>query len=173
MAVRVGSAIFEDHISIELVPRKWTDTFILPIWHNMALPPWDYAEVINTTIPILSRLRRGASLWVPVITSARWSFEEVKYALRAASIPVAVTHGRNQPGILDFSRPPAVYDVPCRGGVSVDPPISDLSDHALRSLLVMARLTAAYTNEVASSCMMEDRACRSALWELEKRGYVE
>ncbi len=37
----------------------------------------------------------------------------------------------------------------------------------------MARLTAAYTNEVASSCMMEDRACRSALWELEKHGYVE
>ena len=173
MAVRVGSAIFEDHISIELVPRKWTDTFILPIWHNMALPPWDYAEVINTTVPILSRLRRGASLWVPVITSARWYFEEVKYALRDASIPVAVTHGRNQPGILDFSRPPAVYDVPCRGGVSVDPPISDLSDHALRSLLVMARLTAAYTNEIASSCMLEDRTCRGALWELEKRGYVE
>jgi hypothetical protein len=87
-------------------------------------------------------------------------------------MPVAVTCGRNQPGILDFSRPPAVYDVPCGGGALVDPPASDLSDHALQSLLVMARLTAAYTNEVASSCMMEDRACRSVLWELEQRGYV-
>jgi len=174
MAVRVGSAIFEDHISIELVPGKWTDTFILPIWHNMALPPWDYAEVINTTIPMLSRLRRGASLWVPVIAPARWYFEEVKYALRDASIPVAVTHGRNQPGILDFTRPPAVYAVPCRGGAPADLPSgSDLSDHALRSLLIMTRLTAAYTNEVASSCMLEDRACRGALWELAKRGYVE
>ena len=86
---------------------------------------------------------------------------------------MAVSCGRHQPGILDFSRPPAVYDVPCRGGAPADPsPVSDLSDNALPSLLVMARLSVAYTNEVASSCMMEDRACRNALWELEKRGYV-
>ena len=174
MAVRVGSAIFEDHISIELVPNKWTDTFILPIRHDMALPPWDYAEVVNTVIPSLIKSRRGASLWIPVMAPERWYFEEVKYALRDASMSVAVTCGRNQPGILDFSRPPAVYDVPCRGGAPIDPlPVSDLSENALQSLLVMARLTAAYTNEVASSCMIEDRACRSALWELEKRGYVE
>jgi hypothetical protein len=37
----------------------------------------------------------------------------------------------------------------------------------------MARLTAAYTNEVASSCLIENRACRNALRELEKKGYVE
>jgi len=174
MAVRVGSAIFEDHISIELVPKRWTDTFILPIRHNMALPPWDYAEVVNTVIPLLRKFRRGASLWVPVIAPGQWYFEEVKYAWRHATIPVAVTCGRIQPGILDFSRPPAIYDVPCRGGAPADPvPGSDLSDNALRSLLVMTRLAAAYTNEVASSCMIEDRACRSALWELEKRGYLE
>ncbi len=174
MTVRVGSAVFEDHISIEVVPNKWTDTFILPIWHDMALPPWDFAEVANTVIPLLIKLRRGASLWVPVMAPGKWYFEEVKYALRNASIPVAVTPGRHQPGILDFSRPPGVYDVPCRGGVPADPRSgSDLSDNELRSLLVMARLTAAYTNEVASSCIMEDRACRNALRELERRGYVE
>ena len=77
MAVRVGSAVFEDHISIEIVPNKWTDTFILPIRHDMALPPWDYAEVVNTVIPTLLKLRRGASLWVPVIAPVRWYFEEV------------------------------------------------------------------------------------------------
>ena len=103
MAVRVGSAVFEHHISIELVPKKWTDTFILPIRHDMALPPWDYAEVVNTVIPSLIKSRRGASLWVPVMAPERWYFEEVKYALRDASMSVAVTCGRNQPGILDFS----------------------------------------------------------------------
>jgi len=87
---------------------------------------------------------------------------------------MAVTCGRNQPGILDFSRRPGVYDIPCRGGAPADSsPVADLSENALRSLLVMARLTAEYTNEVASSCMIEDRACRTALWELEKRGHVE
>ena len=174
MAVRVGSAVLEDHISIELVPNKWTDTFILPVRHDMALPSWDHAEVVKTVIPTLIKLRRGASLWVPVMAPGQWYFEEVKYALRSALIPVAITDVRNPPGILDFSRPPAVYDVPCRGGAQADPsPIDDLSDKALRSLLVMARLTAAYTNEVASSCLIEDRDCRRALWELENRGYVE
>jgi len=174
MPVRVGSAVFEDHVSIELVPNKWTDTFILPIRHNLALPPWDNAEVVKTVMPSLIKLRRGASLWVPVMAPEKWYFEEVKYALRNASMPVAVTCGRNQPEILDFSRPPAVYDAPCRGGVPVDlPPVSDLSENALQCLLVVARLTSAYTNEVASICMIEDRACRTALWELEKCGYVE
>src|SRR5688572_5574386 len=98
MAVRVGSAVFEDHTSIEVVPNKWTDTFILPIRHDMALPPWDYAEVVNTVIPTLLKLRRGASLWVPVITLGKWYFEEIKYALRNASIPIAITDGRNSPG---------------------------------------------------------------------------
>jgi hypothetical protein len=175
MSVRVGSAIFDDHISIELVSNKWTDTFILPVYHDMALPPWDLAEAVKTVIPVLRKLRRGASVWVPVIAPGSWYFDEVKYVLRDASLPVAVTRGRDRPpGILDFSRPPAIYDAPCRGGVPVDrSPAANLSEKALHSLLVMARLTAAYTNEVASSCMLEDRACRKALWELEKQGYVE
>ena len=174
MAVRVGSAVFEDHISIELFPNTWTDTFILPLRHDLALPPWDHAEVVKTVIPSLRKLRRAPSLWVPVIAPGRWYFEEVKFALRDASIPVAVTCGRNQPGYLDFSGTPGIYDVPCRGGAPANPsPISDLSENALRSLLVMARLTAAYTNEVASGSLMDDRVCHSALWELENRGYIE
>ena len=79
-------------------------------------------------------------------------YDNIANIARDASIPVAVTCGRNQPGILDFSRPPGVDDVPCRGGVLADPsPGSDLSATARQSLLVMARLTAAYTNEVASN----------------------
>ena len=174
MAVQVGSAVFEDHISIEVFPNKWTDTFILPVRPDMALPPWDYAEVVKTTMPTLKKLRRSASLWVPVLAPASWYFEEVKFALRDSRLPVAVTCGRKEPGILDFSSAPGVYHVPYRGGAPAElSPTADLSDNALRSLLVMARLTAAYTNEVASTCMIEDRACRSALWELEKHGYVE
>lgn len=174
MAVRVGSAVFEEHTSLEVLPNKWTDTFVLPIYYNRALPPWDYAEVVNTVMPILTKFRRGASLWIPVIAPGKWYFEEVKYALRNASIPVAVTSGQNQPGILDFSRPPGAFGAPCRAGAGVDlSSDKELSVSQLKSLLVMARLTAAYTNEVASSCLIEDRACRSALRELEQMGFVE
>lgn len=94
MAVRVGSAVFEDHISIEVVPNKWADT------HDRALPPWDFAEVVNTVVPILTKFRRSASLWVPVMAPGRWYFEEVKYALRNVSIPVAITQGSDPPGIM-------------------------------------------------------------------------
>jgi hypothetical protein len=70
-------------------------------------------------------------------------FEEVKFALRDSRFPVAVTCGRKEPGILDFSSAPGVYDVPCRGGAPAElSPVADLSDKALGSLLVMARLTA-------------------------------
>ena len=174
MTVRVGSAIFENHVSIEIAPNKWTDTFVFPIRHNVALPPWDYAEAVNTVIPTLEKFCRGASLWVPVLAPGRWYLDEARYALRNASMPVALTCGEKVPGILDFSRPPGIYDVPCKTGtIAESSPTADLSDIALRSLLVMARFTAAYTNEVASCCMIDDGACRNALWELEKRGYVE
>lgn len=174
MAVRVGSAIFEDHVSLEVLPNKWTDTFVLPIRYDMALPPWDNAEVINAAIPTLLKLRRGASLWVPVTAPGNWYFKEVRFALRNPELPVAVTCDQNLPSILDFSRPPGVFGTPCQGGVDTGPSsLQDLSQDEMKSLLLMARLTAAYTNEVASSCLIEDRACRTALRELEKKGYVE
>jgi hypothetical protein len=44
MPVRVGAAIIENHVSIEVVPNRWTDTFVLPILHDRALTPRDYAE---------------------------------------------------------------------------------------------------------------------------------
>jgi hypothetical protein len=116
MVVRVGTAVFEDHVSLEILPNKWTDTFVLPIRYDMALPPWDYAEVANTVIPTLLKLRRGASLWVPVTAPGKWYFEEVKFALRNPQIPVAITCDQNAPNILDFSRPPGVFGAPCKGG---------------------------------------------------------
>jgi len=62
MTVKVESAILEDHVSIELFPQKWTDTFIFPVRHDRALPPWNYAEVVKTVMNYPVRLRRGSSL---------------------------------------------------------------------------------------------------------------
>jgi len=99
--MRLGPAIFEDHISIELFPKKWTDTFIFPVRHDRALPPWHYAEVVKTVIQPLRKSRRSPSLWVPVLAPGKWYFDEMKYALRNTSITVAVTSGRTVPRILD------------------------------------------------------------------------
>jgi hypothetical protein len=174
MAVKLGPAIFEDHISIELVPKKWTDTFIFPVRHDRALPPWNYAEVVKTVIQALRKSRRSPSLWVPVMAPGRWYFDEMKYTLRKASIPVAVTLGRNIPHILDFSKHPGLYNAPCLASALAAPlPTADLTENALRSLLVMARFTAAYTNEVECSLMLGEVASRTALRSLAKRGYVE
>ena len=107
MPVNVGPAVFEDHISIELIPGKWTDTFIFPVRHDWALPPWNYAEVVKSVIRSLRKSRRNPSLWVPVLAPGKWYFDEVKYALRKSFIPVAVTQGRSMPKILDFSKPRA------------------------------------------------------------------
>ena len=175
MAVRVGKAVFDDHVSIEIAPGRWTDTFVMPVKHDRALPPWDYAAAVRTVIKPLSSLRRGASLWVPVSDRGTWYFEEVKHSLRDVRMPLAVTLGQdNLPGISDFSSIPPLYDLPCRGGVPAEKPKAlQLSNNALSCLFVMARLTAAYTSEVASGCLRSDTTCRGALWELEKAGYIE
>lgn len=174
MPIRVGPAIFENHISLEIFPNKWTDTFIFPIYHDRVLPPWNYAELVKTLIRSLRRSRRSPSLWVPVIAPGKWYFEELKFALRNASIPVAVTNGRVMPRILDFSQLPGIYDAPCSGGEHTESlPGSTLKRNVLRSLLVMARFTAAYNNEVASHLMICDDTSRAALKTLEQLGYVE
>lgn len=175
MAVRVGKAVLEDHVSIELAPGRWSDTFVVPVRHDRALPPWDYAEVIKMAAKLLFRLRRGASLWIPVSDPGRWYFEEVKHALRDLRMPLAVTFGRDRlPGLLDFPNIPPLYGAPCRGGVPAEKPNAfRLSDNALSCLFAMTRLVAAYTSEVASSCLISDTTCRAALWELERAGYVE
>jgi len=175
MAVRVGKAIFDDYISIEIVPGRWTDTFVMPVTHDRALPPWDYAEAVRTVLKPLSSLRRGASLWVPVSDRGTWYFEEVKHSLRDVRLPLAVTLGQvDLPGLSDFSSIPPLYDMPCRGGAQADRPKAfQLSDNALSCLFVMARLTAAYTSEVASGSLISETTCRAALGELEQAGYVE
>lgn len=175
MAVRVGKAVLEDHVSIELAPGRWSDTFVVPVKHDRALPPWDYAEVVKMVAKPLFRLRRGASVWIPVCSPGRWYFEEVKHALRDLRLPLAITFGRDRlPGLLDFPNIPPLYGAPCRGGIPVEKPKAfRLSDNALSCLFAMTRLVAAYTSEVASGCLMSDTTCRAALWELERAGYVE
>lgn len=174
MAIKLGPAIFEDHISIELIPGKWTDTFIFPVRHDRLLSPWAYAEVVKTLVRPLKKLRRGASLWVPVIAPGRWYFEEVKYALRKISFPVAVTDNLKLPGLLDFSQSPGIYDVPCPSPEPVTGlPGADLKKNVIRCLLQMARFTVAFTNEIECSLMIGDKTCRKALKELAAHGYIE
>ena len=174
MSVQVGKAVFDDHLSIELAPGRWTDTFIMLLQHDRGLPPWDYAEAVRTVARPLSRFRRGASLWVPVGSPGRWYFEEVKYTLRDFPLALAVTWGRERlPGMGEFNKLPPLYPTPCRGGVLVEMPKAfRLSDKALSCLFVMTRLVAAYTGEIASACLISDTVCRAALSELLRAGYV-
>lgn len=174
MVIRLGSAVFESHISIEIVPQKWTDTFVFPIRHDRVLSPWDYAGVVRTVIRVLSRSSARPSLWVPVLSPGTWFFNEVKYALRKTSIPVAVTPGYTLPQVLDFSKPPGIYDAPClRKESAEDQTTADLPENALRSLLVMSRFTAAYTSEVECNLILRTRVTRNALKELAKHGLIE
>jgi hypothetical protein len=174
MAIKLGPAIFDDHISIEIIPNKWTDTFIFPVRHDWALPPWNYAEVVKTVIRTLRKWRKSPSLWVPVMAPGNWYFSEMKYALREASIPVAVTRGRAVPQVLDFSKPPGIYDTPCLAAEPTDLlPVSSLTENALRGLLLIARLTVAYTNEVECGLLLGEVASRNALRKLVKLGYIE
>lgn len=174
MAINIGPATFEDHISIELISNKWTDTFIFPISPDKALGPWAYAEVVKTVLGPLRKSRRSPSLWVPVIAPGTWYFKEIKYALRNASIPVAVTQGRTLPGLLDFSKAPGIYHAPCADiGPLIPQSQPDLSENALRCLLLMACFTVAYTNEVVCSLMISERTARASLKILESRGLIE
>src|SRR3990170_4742212 len=139
MAVRVGKAVLEDHVSLELSPGRWSDTFVVPIKHDRAMPPWDYAEVVKMVAKPLFRFRRGASVWVPVSGSGRWYFEEVKHTLRDFPMPLAVTFGRDRlPGLSDFRKIPPLYDAPCRGGIPTEKPKAFcLSENALACLFAM------------------------------------
>jgi hypothetical protein len=176
MATRVGSAVFQDHISMEVWPGSWTDTFVFPVRYDAALPPWDYAEVVKTTIPVLKKMRKGvASLWVPVTAPGKWYFEEVKYALRKPSIPVAVTHGTEHlPRTIDFSIVPGVRERVSPPGLPVyELGLSTLNKRTVHCLLALARLTVGYTNEIARYCLMNETYCLQALRELESLSYVE
>jgi hypothetical protein len=112
-----------------------------------------------------------------VIAPGKWYFDEVKFALRKASIPVAVTWGRAVPKVLDFSKQPGIYHAPCRPPESVDPldapPTPELTENALRCLLALARFTTAYTNEIRSNLLLGEWAAHHALKTLAKYGYIE
>ncbi len=174
MSIKLGSAVFEDHISIELIPGKWTDTFVFPVRYDRMLSPWSSAEVVKSVIRSLKKLRKSPSLWVPVNAPGRWYFDEIKYALRKASIPVAVTQDQQLPGLLSFSKHPGIYNTPCHGGLPADPlPTTGLTENAIKSLLQMTCLTSAYNNEIACGLMVDERTSRKALKQLAASGYVE
>jgi hypothetical protein len=105
----------------------------------------------------------------------RWYFEEVKYALRNPSIPVAVTKGKEHlPRTIDFSVLPGIREIPSPPGLPTDELSTfQLSERTISCLLALARLTVAYTNEISRYCMINEAYCLESLRELESLRYIE
>lgn len=176
MATAVGKGVYDDHVSLQF-GEKWTDTFVLKVYHDKGLPPWDYAEAVRSAVKPLQKGRPGASLWIPVVSPGSWFCEEFKFALRIRNLGLAisVTNGIDQkPTYGSFFVPPVLYKTECRGGVPYDDMhVSKLTDNATQALLALTRFVTAYTSEVASACLKSEVTAREALWELEGYGYVE
>src|SRR5258706_2686308 len=180
MTVRVGNATFDEHVSIEIFPGQWTDTFVYPISYKHGLPPWDYAEAVRLLAPTLQKLRKGgATLWVPVETApdckGLWFYRSVKESLMGMPVPVAVTQGRDRlPQIGDFTFFPRVLPSPAPGGATNAEKWSPdgLSDHAIISLQVLNRITVGFTAEIASLAGVSKPTARQALRDLVERGFI-
>ncbi len=181
----VGSLTFESWQSLYW-GNGWSDTFVFPLHPHAGLPPGDYASVIRLIAPTLARLRRGASLWVPVTTNVVttnaekgddvWFYREVKAALRGLPVPVAVTHGcAAAPRPTDFSFSPWTYYQPHPAPPRVDVDGiggNHLSANALNCLRVLARLGKACTAEIASLAGLSIPTARKALKVLMGRRFV-
>lgn len=182
MAVRVGNATFADHVSVEVGPNMWTDTFVYPISYKHGLPPWDYARAVRLFVPTLEKMRKGrATIWVPVESppdpSGTWYYRSVKQHLQnmGLPIPIAVTQGREHlPAMGDFTFFPRTLQYPAEGGPkTADLDYGKISAHALRSLQVLNRITVGYTAEIASLTEVSKPTARKALSELASLGLVK
>ena len=181
MTVRVGNATFDDHVSIEVFPGQWTDTFVYPISYKHGLPPWDYAEAVRLLAPTLQKLRKGgATLWVPVETApdgkGLWFYRSVKESLAwDMPVPVAVTQGRaTLPQIGDFTYSPRVLPFPAPGGSTNAETWNPggLSVHAVICIQVLNRITVGFTAEIASLAGISKPTARQALHDLVGMGFV-
>jgi len=173
MAVRVGSAVFDDWQTLEYPPAGWTDTFILRVRHDAGLPPGDYAEGLRKLFRPLTRLRHGASVWIQVDAPGMWYAREVRRALRGSGLPVAVTlAGVLQPKVESFSIPPADLRVPSGPPPRAEAWPTPLPEKALRCLQALARLQEAYPAEVAALGGMGVDTARRLLKQLEAAGMV-
>ena len=97
-------------------------------------------------------MRKGvASLWVPVMAPGKWYFEEVKYALRNPTIPVAVTHGKEHlPRAIDFSVLPGVREIASPPGLPAEELATSKLDDTNRTLFACFG---------AADCCLHKRNC--------------
>ena len=175
MGVRIGSLVFAEWRSLHL-GNGWSDTFIFPISAGAGLPPVDYAGPLRRMASQVSRLRPGASLWIPVESpGGRWYAEEVRQSLRGLPLAVAVTRNdASIPCLQDFSFCPGLYHTSMSSPpVAPDLSIGDLSLQEIQSLRVLARLETAYTAEVASLAGVSLPTVRQALRGLQSCKLIE
>lgn len=174
MAVRVGALFFAGWRSLQL-GNGWSDTFVFPISAQAGLPPGDYAGPLRRMAWQLSRLRPGASLWVPVqAPGGHWYADEVRQALRGLPLAATVTISSEAPRLQDFTFCPGLFPklVPIPPAAP-DLGVGDLSLQELQALRVIARLETAYTAEVASLAGVSLSIARQALHGLKDRRLVE
>ena len=88
---------------------------------------------------------------------------------------MAVTNGKEHlPSTIDFSVLPGIREMVSPPGLLADElPTSKLDDRTMRCLLALARLTFAYTNEIARYCLINEAYCLESLRELESLRYIE
>lgn len=172
MGVRVGSLVFSGWRSLPL-GGGWSDTFLFPISARAGLPPVVYVHPLRRMARQLSRLRPGASLWVPVeMPGGRWYKEAVRHSLHGLPLAVAVTE--DTPRLRDFSFCPGLFSSPSPAPPAApDLIVGELSQHEIQVLRVLARLELAYTAEIASLAGVSLPTARQALRELSRRGLVE
>ncbi len=175
MGVRIGSLVFSEWRSFYL-GNGWSDTFVFPISAGAGLSPVDYAGPLRRMASQVSRLRPGASLWVPVeAPGGRWYAEEVRQSLRGLPLAVAVAGNYASPPCLqDFSFCPGLYRTSMPSPPAApDLGAGDLSLQEVQALRVLARLETAYTAEVASLAGVSLPTARQALRGLQNRKLVE
>ena len=175
MGARVGSVVFAQWRSFPL-GSGWSDTFVFPLSARAGLPPGDYARPLRRMASQVSRLRPGASLWVPVeVPGGRWYAEEVRQSLRGLPLAVAVTGDpESAPCLRDFSFCPGLFHTPAPPPPAApDLGAGDLSLQEVQALRVLARLGMAYTAEVASLAGVSLPTARQALWRLKRRRLIE
>ena len=175
MTVRVGSLLFDSWQPLRLAQDRWSDTFIFPISALAGLPPPAYAAVIGRMVPPLVKLRRSASLWIPVAAPAGiWYAQELRHSLRGLNVAIAVTAGSALPGVRDFSFAPWTDRLP-----SPPPPVAEtsararLGKHEMSCLRVLARIQDAFTADIASLAAISKPTALEALNKLKENRLVE
>ena len=164
MAVRVGKIVLHGWQTLELA-GGFSDTFIFPISPRAGIPPMDYAKVIRRVVYPLLKLRRSASLWVPVDGEGRWYREQLRRSLRGLGVPVVVTEDGQEPAMLDFSFRPWTDRHPSPPPPHAGPLFHDetLRASEMSCLRVLARIGEGSTAEIASLANLSLPTARKSL----------